>query len=45
MMIVTLRDLMDIVDNMQEQVGNVSRGGNPKEEPKRMLEIKSTTQK
>jgi len=36
-----LRVLMDKIDSMQEQTGNVSRDGNSKNQTE-MLEIKST---
>lgn len=36
-----LRALMDRVNNMQEQMGNVSRDGNPKNQ-KEILQIKNT---
>ena len=36
------RALKDKVDSMQEQMGNNQREGNPKKEPKEMLELKNT---
>ena len=44
-MINMLRALMDKVDCMQEQMGNVSRDGNSKKEPKRNAIGKKTLQK
>lgn len=43
-MINKLRALMDKVDSMQEQIGNINRDGNPLKEPKKkkMLEIENT---
>ena len=40
-MINMLRALMDKVDSMQKQTGDVSRDGNPKENRKEMLDIKN----
>lgn len=36
--------LMDKVDSMQEHMGNVNRDGNPKKEPKEMLEMNTITE-
>ena len=40
-MINMLRALMDKVDSMQKQTGNVSRDGNPKENQEEMVDIKN----
>ena len=39
-MVNILRALMDKIDSMHEQMGNISLCGNPKKEPKRNAEIK-----
>lgn len=42
-MITVLRDLMDNVDSVQEQIGNIKqKEGNPKKEPKRNTQDKNT---